>query len=231
MAQKKHTKKTIYKKLTNPSLQLAVALVVLLITVQLSRQAPMLDWEVALFRYIYGWPESLRLLFFVITQFGSIYVLMGLSLIYMARQHYHVVLRLLLSGLLAYLMSGVAKDLWGRMRPHEYLYGVTVLDYVVRGPGFPSGHTALATALGLTLAYTHKKHRILLYTLIALVGISRINLGLHAPLDVIGGFAIGWACYALFRHIALHDSVLGPRRVSAQVVTPRPRLRKKVRLI
>lgn len=212
-------------KLAHPSVQLALALALFCISVLASRSAAMTSWEEHLFIHIYNWPAALHPIFFVITQLGSVHMLATLLFVYLLFRHYHTVLRLLLTGTLAYTLSGVAKDLWGRIRPHEHLADIVVLDYVVRGPGFPSGHMALATALGLTLMhYTPRKYRWLLICSILLVGISRIYLGVHAPLDILGGFAIGWACHALFRHVRLYDIAFGKR---AKKREKKPRSNKK----
>ena len=91
------------------------------------------------------------------------------------------------------MITGVAKDLWGRARPNELLLDVVNLDYIVRGPGFPSGHMALATALAFTIGhYLPKKYHWVPIVWIVGVGLSRMYLGIHAPLDIVGGFAIGW---------------------------------------
>lgn len=59
------------------------------------------------------------------------------------------------------------------------------------GPGFPSGHVAVLTALVLTawplIAWPW---RIVLVLLVLIEAWSRIFLGLHAPLDVVGGVAV-----------------------------------------
>lgn len=199
---KKQTKKI---KLS-PTKQLVLALVLFAVSVLLSRGADMTNWEQGVFSFVYGLPGFLHPFFFVITQAGTIYFA-GLSIAYFAyKKKFYVVTKLLLGGLIAYLASGFAKDIWGRPRPFEFLENVTNLDYVVRGPGFPSGHTALATVTLLTIMrYLPKKLRSLVLVLIALVALSRLYLGIHAPLDVIGGFAIGWAAYALVLHLRIYD--------------------------
>jgi glycosyltransferase 2 family protein len=223
--------KTNMKKLqkVHPTLQLALATSMLIASIAASRGAEIVEWERVVFTSIYTLPDFFFPFFFVITQFGSIYTLGILMILYVTKRHYHIVLRLLMTGTLAYTASGVAKDLWGRARPFELLPDVVSLDYIVRGPGFPSGHTALATALALTIAhYLPKKYWWVAPSLIISVGLSRIYLGVHVPLDIIGGIAIGWVCYALFRHVRLYD-VSFMRKQSAKVkkakpATSRPRL-------
>jgi len=191
----------------HPTVQLAAAALLFVASIALSRGDTIPDWEVSLFLAIYTLPEVLRVPFLAVTQLGSIYFFGLLVVAYIVwRSHYHNVLRLLLTGLLAYVASGFAKDIWGRGRPFELIPDVANLDYFVRGPGFPSGHMALATALAMTLGhYLPRKYHVLIVAWIIGVGLSRMYLGVHTPVDILGGFAIGWGCYALFRHVRLYD--------------------------
>lgn len=61
------------------------------------------------------------------------------------------------------------------------------------GAGFPSGHVMVVTIILLTfMPYLPKMWRWILPIVgITAVSWSRMYLGLHAPLDIIGGFAIG----------------------------------------
>lgn len=60
------------------------------------------------------------------------------------------------------------------------------------GYSFPSGHTQAATALYGTLALASKKlaSKILFFLVIAMVGLSRMYLGVHTPADVLTSFGI-----------------------------------------
>ncbi len=82
----------------------------------------------------------------------------------------------------------------GRPRPAELVQTIHQRDLFVSGLGFPSGHTALATVISLVLVpFLPRKWRWLPVVWIGLVGLSRVYLGVHAPLDIVGGFALGLA--------------------------------------
>jgi|AntRauTorckE6833_2_1112554.scaffolds.fasta_scaffold03935_5 undecaprenyl-diphosphatase len=163
-------------------------------------------FEEAIFAFFYAIPEPLIPVFLVITQFGSIYMLGALALVYLFVKRYVIVIRLLMAGTMAYLLAGVGKDLFGRGRPNELFEDIVFHDFMVRGPGFPSGHTALAVALGTVLLHhTPRSWRWPILILTFLAAISRMVLGVHTPLDVVGGVAIGYIAAMLFRHVTVID--------------------------
>jgi membrane-associated phospholipid phosphatase len=208
---KKKQNKNIRVPLIHPTIHLLLALVLFVLAVWLSRGADMQTWEISLFMGIYGWPEMLIPLFLVISWFGTIYALAILSVILFIKKRFNELLRLILTAVLAYELSGFAKDLWGRTRPNEILADVVNRDYY-RGPGFPSGHMALAVAMAFVIGhYLPKKYHWVVAVWIIGVGLSRIYLGVHAPLDIVGGFAIGWFSYMLFRHVRLYPVRFGKR--------------------
>ena len=212
MALKKSKQKHKSKKFKlTPTQQLFAATGLFALSAFLSSSVELTNFEISIFRFFHNLPEFLHPFFFFITQLGSIFMLGAVVVLYLYKKHYHIVIRLLMSGTLAYLLTGFAKDIWGRARPNDILLDVTSLDYIVRGPGFPSGHMALATAMSFTVAYYLPKNlRIIVPIWVIGVGMSRMYLGIHFPLDIIGGFAIGWASYAVFRHVRFYD--LGRRK-------------------
>ncbi len=75
---------------------------------------------------------------------------------------------------------------------------------------FPSGHAATSFACAVVLAAAEPRLRVPLYALAALVAFSRLEVGLHFPLDVIGGAALGIAWAVVLR--ALLMPAAGRRR-------------------
>ncbi len=181
-------------------------LLVFIVAALLTRAEEVSAIEEAIFAFFYSVPDPLIPVFFVITQLGSVYMLGVLAVLYLFIKRYVIVIRLLMAGTMAYLLAGVGKDLFGRGRPDELFDNIVFRDVMVRGPGFPSGHTALAVALGVVLLHhTPRSWRWPLIILIFLAAISRMVLGVHTPLDIVGGVAIGYMAAMLFRHVSVTD--------------------------
>lgn len=115
---------------------------------------------------------------------------------------------------LAQLSANWLKTFYERERPDLVAHGSYVYSH-----SFPSGHSALAAAVFLTLATVvasvepRRRTKALIYGLaaavVAAVGVSRVYLGVHWPTDVLGGWALGTG-WALVGWLAL--SVTAPPR-------------------
>lgn len=122
----------------------------------------------------------------------------------------------------AALIPSLLKHLFARPRPSVVEHIVTVSD-----SSFPSGHSFGSACVYLTLAFFASRHRAgtgfeafflaLFSVLIALVGTSRMYLGVHYPTDVFAGFCGGaaWALivasafYPLYRRAPRTDQHAG----------------------
>jgi len=111
--------------------------------------------------------------------------------------------RIALLGLAALLLSAVMiqalKALFPIARPVELLQTVHVVGPVLRYGTFPSGHAAAGMSVALTL-YSFSPSRSLRWFLLmaaVLVGVSRIFVGAHFPLDVAAGMLTATLSFAL----------------------------------
>ena len=160
------------------------------------------NWEQQLLRLIYGLPTFIGPGVYFITQFGSIAMVGIAGLILLIKSTKKVALEVMASGLTAYILAIFAKEIVSRPRPSGLVSGISQRFETAAGPGFPSGHTAVATALATSLWFiVPKKYRPFLILWVALVAFSRMYLGLHAPLDIVGGVAIGLFVGAMYQHL------------------------------
>lgn len=82
------------------------------------------------------------------------------------------------------------KPLVDRGRPAAHLDDVNVHGQQQRGLGYPSGHAAVSMTLALLTTRTGGA-RTAAIAVAAITGASRMYVGAHLPLDVVGGLAIG----------------------------------------
>ncbi|RJQ54345.1 MAG: phosphatase PAP2 family protein [Actinobacteria bacterium] len=101
-----------------------------------------------------------------------------------------VVVLTLAALLLTELATAVVKQLVARPRPDEVLAGVRLL-LPASGFSFPSGHASRSFAAAVVLSRGLPGRRWLLYAAAALVSLSRVVVGAHFPLDVLGGAVLG----------------------------------------
>lgn len=116
-------------------------------------------------------------------------------LLMLARRRPDVVLAAIAAALVATLLTHGVKGWLDVPRPPAVLgEAAHVVGDSLRRGSFPSGHTATAFTLIAVLAAYLRSTAVLagLLLLAGLVGVSRIAVGVHWPLDVCGGAFLGW---------------------------------------
>jgi undecaprenyl-diphosphatase len=117
--------------------------------------------------------------------FGLIWVLIGFG-IALAQRRPAPVLLVTAAVLLGDLESTVGKLLIPRARPHYH-----PLIKVPTSHSFPSGHSSTSFAAATVIAALSPRLRIPAFVLAAGIAFSRVYNGVHWPLDVLAGAALG----------------------------------------
>jgi undecaprenyl-diphosphatase len=89
------------------------------------------------------------------------------------------------------ILVALIKESVDRARPEHADPTIEAAVATPGSPSFPSGHTATAFAAAAVVGAIYPRLRWPLFALAALVGLSRIYLGVHFALDVVAGAMLG----------------------------------------
>ena len=94
----------------------------------------------------------------------------------------------------AWLLAHAAKAIADRPRPYQVMADAVLRQQTAHGTSFPSSHTAVTLAVVIALVpFLARPLAAAAIGYAILVGWSRIYLGVHYPLDILGGAGIGTA--------------------------------------
>lgn len=150
------------------------------------------DLNIVLFKHINGFNNPPLDVFFYLTSYLG-YGLIVIPIIFIL---YRIEKRKILPIISSFLISGiivqVIKHIWSIPRPFSLIDDIHIVGETLEAGSFPSGHTATAMALFYVLSTRQKRFVKVIFLIPAIaVGYSRIYMGAHFPLDVLGGGLIG----------------------------------------
>jgi undecaprenyl-diphosphatase len=121
---------------------------------------------------------------------GLVFLVVGAVLALLWRRPW-ILVPLLAADVAAGVVSYALRQAIGRERPPLVYPEPKPLVSVPHSGAFPSGHTSAAFACATVLAWASPRLRVPVFVLAAAIGWSRIYVGVHWPLDVLGGAALG----------------------------------------
>ncbi len=131
---------------------------------------------------------------------GLVWIILTLILLIIKRTRMAGICCMLALLIMVVCNNLIIKNLVNRTRPYNVIEELEIIVEEPDDSSFPSGHTAagfatsMALILGLPMVMDRKKGRllgILAMIFAALIGYSRLYVGVHFPTDVLGGAILG----------------------------------------
>ena len=180
--------------LADPRIGLGAGTAVMLVTAWAARRDHISPAEATAFRAVNGLPDSIHLPAWAVMQlgtFGAAPVAAGLA--WLAGEH-RLAGQFLAAGTGTWVLAKLVKQMVRRPRPASLLSGTHRRGPDAAGLGYLSGHAGVAVALGAAaLPHLGPIGRSLALIAVPAVGLTRVYVGAHLPLDIVGGAALGLA--------------------------------------
>jgi undecaprenyl-diphosphatase len=143
--------------------------------------------------------------------FGLVWIAIGVVVVALVRRPSLGLLVVAADGF-ADGLARLGKSLIDRSRPPVRYPEPAPLVPVPHDHSFPSGHAATSFACATILATAVPRLAVPLYLLAAAIAFSRVYVGVHYPLDVLGGVLLGIAVATALRWLerALRQSRAAP---------------------
>jgi undecaprenyl-diphosphatase len=167
----------------------AGALVLATLPVRRDRVGPK---EEKVFEAVNGLPDAIEAPAWVVMQAGALAAAPVSAAVALALGERRLAAELAAAGSASWALSKLVKRIVRRERPALLLPEVQVRGTAASGLGYLSGHAGVATALAAVLLQRYGVRKAMPAVAIAgTVGLTRLYVGAHLPLDVAGGTALG----------------------------------------
>ena len=158
----------------------------------LARRPDVSEAERQLFAAVNGLPAALHVPVWTVMQLGSLGGVAATAGVLARAGHPRLATRAAVWGAGTWLSAKAVKRLVRRARPGGALGTARILGREQAGLGYPSGHAAVAAAMGAVVAPSLPgRWRAAAWALALTPGPARVFVGAHLPLDVAGGIAFG----------------------------------------
>ncbi len=125
-------------------------------------------------------------------QFGSVGAIALTVAVALVLRRRRLALTTAVAAVAAWWGAKAVKTLIERGRPGRLLDGVELRDAPTGGLGWVSGHAAVASALAYAAwPFLPRWGRAVAGALVVVVCVTRVHVGAHLPLDVVGGVGLG----------------------------------------
>jgi undecaprenyl-diphosphatase len=183
--------------LTDPLVRLGLGTAATLVTALSARRNRVGYGEAKAFRSVNGLPDSLYIPAWLIMQLGTLGATPAAAAAALLAHDRELAGRLLAAGTGTWALSKLVKQMVRRPRPATLVSGTRVRGRDASGLGYPSGHAGVAVALAAAVfPRLSPSGRAAVVAVVPIVGLSRIYVGAHLPLDTAGGAALGLAVNA-----------------------------------
>jgi len=183
--------------LADPRFRLGLGTAATLVTAVSARPNHVGHCEAGAFRAVNGLPDWLYPPTWVIMQLGTLGAAPAVAAVALLAHDRERAFRLLAGGTGTWALSKLVKQMVGRPRPATLVTGTCTRGPDASGLGYLSGHAGVAVALGAAaFPRLNPSGRAVVAAVVPLVGLARIYVGAHLPLDVAGGAALGLAVEA-----------------------------------
>jgi glycosyltransferase 2 family protein len=188
---------------TDPSVRLALGIAGFALARVAVHREDVGPLELRIFRAVNHLPDGLRGPLWLVMQTGTLAAAPLAAFVATASGHPRLARRLLAGGVTTWTLSKLVKQRVRRPRPTTLLADTRPRGQLQSGLGFVSGHAGVATGLcAAAFPELGPGGRRLAIATAATVALSRLYVGAHLPLDVVGGAALGLAVDAA---LDLHD--------------------------
>jgi glycosyltransferase 2 family protein len=200
---------------TDSRVRLGLGTATVLVTALPARRDRVGHREAQAFRAMNGLPDWLYGPVWVIMQLGALGAVPAAAVAALLAHDRELGGRLLAGGTASWALAKLVKQTVRRPRPAALVSGARTRGRDASGLGYLSGHAGVAVAMGAAaLPRLSPSGRVVVAAAVPAVGLSRIYVGAHLPLDVAGGAGLGLAveaAVALVWHLSGHKDLLGVR--------------------